>query len=598
MNPFRWLLAFLLLLALPACNPPAGQPGLPRPNFVLIQLDDLGWDDLALHGNPYLRTPTLDRLGQQSVQFDQFYVNPVCAPTRASLLTGRHFLKTGVSHVHGGKDYLHLSERTIAEVLVSHGYATGIWGKWHSGHGPGYEPWDRGFQEAYMAHLYQHRDPEGLLNGEAVSFPGRWSSQVITDYALDFMARNRDSSFFAYLSFLTCHGKLDAPDSLITRYQAQGLSPKLSTLYAMIDLLDQQLARLFVGMSELGLDENTVVLFLSDNGPAVNNAELNEADRAIRYVNGYQGHKGNLWENGVKSPLFVRWTGTLAPHPCAALADVTDLFPTLLDLAEIDLPTDQKPLDGRSLRPLLFGEAQQRAEKRTFDYANPGWPPSDQPWTPQGVKNEYRPLLPDTLDYRRQILSARQQNFKLMLNVASYDSTPPLIRDRVLIDLATDPKEQQNVLEQYPAVAAELETELASWFGEVKGIPYAFGGPVFQLAEKEQSLPVSGAVALSPELKKTFAWVEGWTAAGASAILKLNLQRPGPYQVHLKLSQTGGQTSQWEVEAAGQTLSGQGEKIIELGSLDLPVGEMELHIRCLEPLPESVRLEKLELRAF
>ncbi|RMG67823.1 MAG: sulfatase, partial [Bacteroidetes bacterium] len=137
----RWAL-IISLLAL-SCQPTA--PGPPsRPNVLLIQLDDLGWDDLGLHGNPYLHTPHLDQLGRAALRFDRFYVHAVCAPTRASLLTGRHFLRTGVSHVHGGKDYLHRSERTLADALSAGGYVTGMWGKWHSGNGPGYDPWDRG----------------------------------------------------------------------------------------------------------------------------------------------------------------------------------------------------------------------------------------------------------------------------------------------------------------------------------------------------------------------------------------------------------------------------------------------------------------------
>lgn len=136
-----------------------------RPNILIIQVDDLGYDDLALHRNPYLSTPNLDRLGKESARFERFYVNAVCAPTRASLLTGQHYLRTGVSHVHGGKDYLSKAVPTLGDHFTAAGYVTGMWGKWHSGNAEGYYPWQRGFQEAYMSKLYQHRNGYGYMKG-------------------------------------------------------------------------------------------------------------------------------------------------------------------------------------------------------------------------------------------------------------------------------------------------------------------------------------------------------------------------------------------------------------------------------------------------
>ena len=136
------VLATSLLMCRTKTNPP---------NFLVILLDDLGWSDLGCHGNSIISTPNIDQLASESVRFHNFYVNPVCAPTRASLLTGRHFLRTGVAHVHGGKDFVHLEETLLPEYLKQQGYATGMWGKWHSGHAAGYFPWERGFDQAYMA---------------------------------------------------------------------------------------------------------------------------------------------------------------------------------------------------------------------------------------------------------------------------------------------------------------------------------------------------------------------------------------------------------------------------------------------------------------
>src|SRR6056297_1278911 len=190
------------MLALPAVFP-ACTLKKQKPNFVLVLTDDMGWSDLSLHGNRILETPHLDNLAKQSAQFAKFNVNPVCAPSRASLLTGRHFLRTGVSHVHGGKEYIALNEKLLPEILQEKGYATGLWGKWHSGQTDGYQPWQRGFDEAYKAKLYQHRNSEGLFNGKPVQHQ-KWGSEVIVDYALDFMKRNRNQPFFAYLPLMNC----------------------------------------------------------------------------------------------------------------------------------------------------------------------------------------------------------------------------------------------------------------------------------------------------------------------------------------------------------------------------------------------------------
>ncbi|MGB3616570.1 MAG: sulfatase-like hydrolase/transferase [Catalinimonas sp.] len=529
----RPLFALLCLLACAACNPtttPREEPPATadaRPNFIVIQMDDLGWDDLATHGNPYVATPHIDRLAAESVRFEHFYVNAVCAPSRASLLTGRHFLKTGVSHVHGGKDFLNLEERTVADLLRDGGYATGMWGKWHSGHTAGYFPWERGFQEAYMARLYRHRDPFGKLNGAPVAFPGRWSSEVIVDYANDFIERHRDTTFFAYLSFLTCHSPLDAPDGLVAKYEAKGLSRNLATIYGMIELADAQIGRLLDALDEAGLAENTVVMFMSDNGPAIENGKLTDADRALRYVNNYKGHKGNLWENGVKSAFFVRRPGTWAPADVATLADITDVTPTLLDLAGVS--GTPSPLDGTSLRDVLGGAGGR--DKLTYDWASPGWPPSDQPWTPQGVKDEYRPVGKDTLDYREQILSVRDDSLKLMLNVAQYPNTPPAVRARVLVDTRRDPKEARNVLADYPERAAALEARLGDWFDGVKAAEHAFGAPVVRVEGDTVAILAKTAAALGGELMKTFDWVEGFAGGATYLSFTVNVAEAGTYEI-------------------------------------------------------------------
>ena len=169
----------------------AGEGADSKPlNVVLILADDLGWGDLGQNGNTLIDTPVLDCMGTEAARFENFYVHPVCAPTRASLLTGRHYLRTGVTHVHGGGDFLHPAEVTMGQWFQENGYATGMWGKWHSGKTSGYYPWERGFDEAYMAKLYIHEDGEGLFQGESRSAPG-WTTDVLTGMTIDFIERHQ-----------------------------------------------------------------------------------------------------------------------------------------------------------------------------------------------------------------------------------------------------------------------------------------------------------------------------------------------------------------------------------------------------------------------
>jgi arylsulfatase A-like enzyme len=329
----------------------------------------LGWDDLSIHGNKIVETPHLDAFAHESKRFSQFYVNPVCAPTRSSLLTGRHFLKTGVSHVHGGKDFIHLDETIFAETFRNAGFATGMWGKWHSGKTPGYYPWERGFDEAYQAKLYDHKTNEGYLNGEHVKH-AEWADEVIVNYAIDFIERNKNQPFLAYLSFLTCHAPLEAPDEFVEKYRQKGLSNNFATLYGMIEHMDFHIQRLLNSIERFNLTNNTIVIFMSDNGPAVINNLLTDDERDKRYVNEYKGHKGNIWENGVKSPLFVRWPGKIRPAVTTQLADITDVYATLLDLAAIKLPGSHLTLDGISLAPVLLEDKNITEKEYVYNYAH------------------------------------------------------------------------------------------------------------------------------------------------------------------------------------------------------------------------------------
>ncbi len=570
---------------MPACRGNTGTAG--RPNFILIQLDDLGWDDISLHGNQYVETPHLDRLAGESVQFSQFYVNPVCAPTRASLLTGRHFLRTGVAHVHGGKDFIHLDEVLLPEVLQRAGYATGMWGKWHSGHTDGYFPWERGFDEAYMARLYKHENSRGQLNGEPVEHE-KWADEVIVDYALDFITSNMDRPFFAYLSFLTCHAPLHAPRPFVEKYLAKGLPENLAILYGMIDHVDDHIGRFLSDIEKLGLKQNTLVMFMSDNGPAIINNYLTDADRDIRYVNKLKGHKGNIWENGVKSPLFVRWPERLQPDTVNTLADVTDILPTLMDLAGIKPQKQSPPLDGTSLKPALFGRKQDNV-KLSYNYANPGWPPTDKPWSPLGIKGEYRPVTAQqkqAMNFSDQIISVRNSRYKLLLNPGKVKNGVTPAGGYALFDILQDPREENNLITEKPETAEKLKHELETWFDGITEAEHAFRMPVFLIGDggkKRSTVWAKGPVENSAGLKNTFNSLNDWQK-GDYAVYHIDVKTAGRYRVAVyhDSEQASGARVQLAVKDRDITAAVTDNQEFGLHEIDLPAGESFVIFRVVE----------------
>lgn len=506
-------------------------------NILLILADDLGLDDLGFAGNPRAATPVLDRLAEESVRFDDFTVNPVCAASRASLLTGRHFLRTGVSHVHGGKDFLHLEERTLADHLRSQGYATGLWGKWHLGVAPRYYPWQRGFDEAWMARLYKHADPEGLLNGQPVQHEG-WADAVMVDYAMDFIERHADRPWFAYLPSMSPHGPLKAPEAFVAPHRREGHSENYAVLQGMISHLDHQLGRLFHFIETRGLAEDTLVIFLSDNGPCIEEAALTDADRAARKLGGRRGWKGDIWENGVRSPCLIRQGTRLPARRVSVPVCIEDLFPTVLEAAGLPVPAPvDRPLDGFSFAPLLRGQSQS-VPRPIFNYANPGWPPGRHVYTPDGIRDEYRPVAPDEKRAQRtadQVVSIRRGAMKWLLNPdinTRLEDTPTAW----LVDLANDPGERNNVAAAGHVQSADLRKALERWWESILDEPHAFQAPEFIFPTPESDtlhIPGKAPCQLGGDLLNTVHALKGWNKAGQFARYHLKVEHAVDVTVRL-----------------------------------------------------------------
>jgi arylsulfatase A-like enzyme/lysophospholipase L1-like esterase len=534
------------------------------PNVLLIQCDDLGPDDLGLHG-PH--TPHLLKLREESFSANDFSVQPVCSPSRAALLTGRHPLRVGVSHVHGGKDFLHLDETTLAERFRDAGYATGMWGKWHLGHSEGYFPWQRGFQEAYMADLYRHRQTRGRYNGVRSSSE-QWADEHIVELAGDFIQRHTDQPWFAYVPTLTPHTPHDAPEHWVHFHKDRGCPPGLAVNRAMISFLDEQIGRLLTRLEETGQMENTVVLFLSDHGPAIAANELNETDRKLRNRSGRRGWKGDLYENGLQSPLFIRWPAAIAPCACTDPLQLLDLPPTLLALCGI--PCER--MEGRSFAPTLL----ERIPARTgdiFTYAHLGWLTSGPPYSMTGIPGEYKPGPPGP--FEEQSLAIRRGMFKLILN-PEYASR----RELLLYDLENDPAELHDVAAEFPARREELFATLRTWWTEILREPHAFQPPVLKILPGEQFFAANMPCAVTGGAVNCVNGIIGWETPGACATYNMEVSHAGTATIECVQTQAVPAPDEWELSlsSGAPPLRVATGKAVEM---DLCGGEVSLTLKAL-----------------
>ena len=347
----------LTIACLPVLTAAAAEP---KPNVIVILTDDQGWGDLSSSGNTNLSTPNLDRLAAEGASFEHFFVCPVCSPTRAEFLTGRYHTRGGVYSTSAGGERLDLDEGTIADAFRAAGYATGAWGKWHNGMQFPYHPNGRGFDEFYgfcSGHWGNYFSPMLEHNGQIVKGEG-FVVDDFTSRAMRFMEEQHAAGkpFFAYLPYNTPHSPMQVPDRWWKKFanaeiELRGSGQRKENLQhtraalAMCENIDWNVGRLMAKLDELKIADDTMIVFFHDNGP-----------NGARWNGGMRGHKGSTDEGGVRSPLFVRWKGTIeAGKKVEEIAAAIDLFPTLADLAGVDMEW-RNPADGMSLKQLLIGE--------------------------------------------------------------------------------------------------------------------------------------------------------------------------------------------------------------------------------------------------
>jgi len=495
------------------------------PNIILVITDDQGYGDLGIHGNPFIRTPVLDSLAGMSTRIDPFYVSPVCAPTRSSLMTGRYHLRTGVYDTYNGGAMMASGEVTVAEILAENGYHTAMVGKWHLGDSYPMRPMDQGFQY-YLAHKgggigqpgddfenfirtdSSYFDPYLWENGEQVRRKG-YCSDIFTDQAIQFIKEHkRDKAsqpFFLYLSYNAPHTPLQLPEIYELEYagmeygaadfaasgnRVTNMSSRdmeaARKVYGMVSNIDDNMGRLLEELEELQLEENTLVVFMTDNGP-----------QQRRYTAGLNQGKGSVMEGGIRVPCMFYWKDVLQENRVISNPSAhIDMMPTLLEFAGIPYEGD---MDGISLYPALTGINEDAQERPLFFVWARGYP------------------------QRYSNMAVRLDNYKLV-GQTRHGEAADLLQ---LFDLENDPYELKDVSRELPEIKANLLEELDRWYEEIIVSPHLLDPPRMVLgSEFEKTLILGRNDWKGPKAQQ-------WSSDEAFGYWDIKVEDHGPYDVKM-----------------------------------------------------------------
>ena len=439
---------FLVFTILSSCNNPIENK---KPNVIIIMTDDQGFGDLGINENPNIMTPNIDKFASESIQFNNFFVSPVCAPTRSSLMTGRYSLRTGVRDTYNGGAIMSENETTIAEILKEANYSTGIFGKWHLGDNYPFRPSEQGFDESlihlaggigqvgdftnYFKGSTSYFDPILWKNNKQNQYEG-YCSDIFTKNAIKFIENNKNNSFFCYLSFNAPHTPLQVPSKYYDMYKnldpesgfKEGLeSLKMSekdkedtrSIYGMVTNIDDNIGKVINKLKELEIEDETIIIFMTDNGP-----------QQLRYNSNMKGLKGTVYNGGIRVPFYIKYAEKFKNSKVInRMSAHIDVLPTVLELCDLKIPNDRK-IDGQSLVPTINSKAIN--DRFLFSY-----------WTRRFPEKYIN-------------MSIQNDNYKLVGNT-DFDSK---IEDFELYDLIADPSESNNVIIQNIEIAKSFKIEM------------------------------------------------------------------------------------------------------------------------------------------
>ena len=428
----EWLIALIAVATLPLSTVARAESD--RPNVVIVITDDQGYGDLSCHGNPRLRTPQLDQLYKQSVRLTDYHVAPTCSPTRSAFLTGHWTNRTGVWHTIMGRSMLRENEITLGDIFSADGYRTGMFGKWHLGDNYPYRPEDRGFTEvmrhggggvgqtpdhwdnAYFDGSYWH-------NGKITPVKG-FCTDVFFDYASNFIrdSHRQGEPFLAYIATNAPHGPMHSPERFSKPYADLGVN--LANFYGMIANIDENVGKLRSLLDELGIAENTIFIFTTDNGTSSGDKVFNA---------GMRGKKGSHYDGGHRVPFFVRWpkASLVGGRDVETITSYVDVVPTLISMCRVDAPENVK-FDGVDISPLLFDKAND-------------WPDRILVTDSQRVKDPIKWKSSAVMTNRWRLCNGKE-----------------------LFDMETDPGQETNVAAMNPQVVKRLTDFYEAWWTELE----------------------------------------------------------------------------------------------------------------------------------
>jgi arylsulfatase A-like enzyme len=419
---------------------PASAAGISgnRPNIIVILTDDQGYGDLGRNGNQVIKTPNLDKMYDESLHFEDFHVSPTCSPTRSSIMSGKHEFKNGVTHTILERERMSLKSTTLAQVMQSAGYTTGIFGKWHLGDEDAYQPNKRGFDEVFIhggggigqtypgtcgdAPGNTYFSPAIKHNGKFEKTDG-YCTDVFFGQAMKWIEASSKGTqpFFAYIPTNAPHGPLQCPEEYKQRCAG-------NAFYGMIANIDDNVGKLMTRLKELGIDNKTLVVFLNDNGGTGGSFNA-----------GMRGHKGTAFNGGTRAMSLWRWPGAIKPAACGKLTAHLDFFPTFAELAGAKVPDDVvKQLDGFSLVPLLENpQAGWHDERMLFTHVGR--------WNTNVGPQKYAQC------------SVRWKQYLQVWEKTRW----------CLYDLQADPGETRDIAGRQTEVAAKLDKAYDAWWADV-----------------------------------------------------------------------------------------------------------------------------------
>jgi len=436
-----------------------------RPNIILVMTDDQGMGDLSGTGNPILQTPQIDLFAEKSTRLTDFHVSPTCAPTRAALMSGRRPFEVGVTHTILQRERMALDVITFPQALQQAGYQTGLFGKWHLGDEEEYLPQNRGFDEVLMHGAggigqYQYGDFEAntentyfdnvLLHNDTIVRTEGFCTDVFFESALAWIKKQHQAKqpYFAYISLNAPHGPMFAPEEYKRRFLDEGYDERAAARYGMIENIDDNFGQLMRKLDEWQALDNTLVIFMTDNGMAM--APIKKGEEKIEPFNaGLKGRKNSAWEGGTHVPAFWYWKGVLSEGvDLDALTAHVDLYRTFSDLAGAEIPQSKLPPGGRSLVPLLENPKAEWPDRKLFVHKGR--------WD-DGRRNK---MSRQANQYNGA--AVRTQQWRLVYSLSKGEVS------HHLSDVSVDPGETNDVADQYPQVVQELTTAYDEWWQSIE----------------------------------------------------------------------------------------------------------------------------------